>query len=307
MPTLRQLEYLAAIAETRHFRRAAERVNTTQSTLSSQLNALEERLNLRLVERSSIKVSVTPAGEEVLVVARRMLRDAQTIRDIANIQTTGLSGLLRLGIVPTAAAVVLPRIVLQLRQSVPKLKIQVREEPPQQLAAGLQRGDFDVIITVVPLALGEATTVKLFDEALLIAFATGHPLAATGTIEPGDLAGLDILTLSKGQPMHTAVRSLCHVTGAVLRDDFEETSLDTLREMVANGLGAAFFPELYARMRIAGGSDIVLREIAGNPLSRSIAVCWQRSAPHPERYRTFAEAVIEACRPLKKLLINGRS
>jgi LysR family transcriptional regulator, hydrogen peroxide-inducible genes activator len=307
VPTLRQLDYFAAIAETRHFRRAAERANTTQSTLSSQLKALEERLGLKLVERSSRRVTITPIGEEILVIARRILRDEQTIRDIARMQNSGLSGVFRLGVVPTIGPVLLPRIVPLLRQKFPRLKIQAREGPPQQLAAGLQLGRFDAIITVLQRTLDEVTVVKLFDEALLISIASSHPLAAKSTITSADLADLDILTLSNGQPMHTAVRALCQANGAILRDDYEETSLDTLMEMVAGGSGAAFFPELYGRSRIAGGSDIVMREMAGNPLSRTIAMCWRHSVPAPERYRAFAEAVVEASRPLQDLLLKCRS
>ena len=135
MPTLRQLDYLVAIADTRHFRRAAEHTNTTQSTLSSQLKALEERLGLELVERSSTRVVVTPCGEEIVAIARRMLRDAQTIREIAKTRLKGLSGVLRAGVPPTIGPSLLPRAIPLLRRNYPQLQLHVREEPPSRLLA----------------------------------------------------------------------------------------------------------------------------------------------------------------------------
>lgn len=309
MPTLRQLDYLAAIAETRHFRRAAERVNTTQSTLSSQLKALEERLGLKLVERSSTRVTITPAGEEILAIARRMLRDAQAIREIAKMRVTGLSGVLRLGVPPTIGPSLLPRIVPPLRRKFPQLKLYVREEPPPQLAERLEQGGYDVIITILPRAPEAAVVVELFEEALLLAVAGDHPLASKAAVMPNDLSGLDILTLRKGHQIHTVAEALCQKTGAILRDDYEGTSLDTLREMVATGLGAAFLPALYGRSRITPESNIVLRELTGHPLIRKIVLCWRPSTPQSARMHEFADVIKTAAAsgPLPAHLVKNRS
>jgi LysR family hydrogen peroxide-inducible transcriptional activator len=294
VPTLRQLDYLVAIADTRHFRRAAEHTNTTQSTLSSQLKALEERLGLELVERSSTRVVVTPCGEEIVAIARRMLRDAQTIREIAKTRLKGLSGVLRAGVPPTIGPSLLPRAIPLLRRNFPQLQLHVREEPPFDLAMALENGGYDIIITILPVASDALVSLPLFDEPLLLAMASDHPLASKTPLVSADLADHDILTLKKGHHLHSTVEHLCQRTGAILRDDYEGTSLDTLREMVARGIGAAFLPMLYTRTRLAADARITLRELADFPLARTIGMCWRRSTPQSQHFQSIAEVMMAA-------------
>ena len=162
MPNLRQLEYLVALAETRHFRRAAERAHTTQPTLSEQLKALEERLGVQLVERSRAKVSLTPLGIQVVEIARRMLADAAEIRALATSGGTELSGVVRLGLPPTIGPYLLPSVIPALRKRFPGLKLYVREELPGSLPKSIEEGAHDLIISLLPIGQAALTVAPLF-------------------------------------------------------------------------------------------------------------------------------------------------
>jgi LysR family transcriptional regulator, hydrogen peroxide-inducible genes activator len=291
VPTLRQLDYLVAIAETLHFRRAAERMNATQSTLSSQLKALEERLGIQLVERTNAKVILTPAGHDVVAIARRMLRDAKEIRDIAKVRGRLFSGVLRLGVPPTIGPSLLPRAIPVIREKYPALKLYIREEPPSDLTRALEDGAYDAVITVMPVIIESLIAVPLFCEPLYLAISNEHPLAAKTILCVGDLKGLDVLTLKKGHQLHALVHALCERTGAVLRDDYEGTSLDTLREMVASGLGCAFLPALYVRSRLACDGSIALRTVSDCSLTRMVCLAWRRSSPLAENYQALAQII----------------
>ena len=164
MPNLRQLEYLVAVADTLHFRRAAERANTTQPNVSEQLKALEERLGAKLVERSRSRVLLTPLGVQVVDVARRMLRDMSEIKMLASTGGRELSGLLRLGLPPTIGPYLLPHVMPKLHEAYPELKLYVREALPEQLPKSLDEGSLDAIITLLPIAKADFESTHLFRE-----------------------------------------------------------------------------------------------------------------------------------------------
>lgn len=289
MPTLRQLEYLVAIADTRHFRRAAERVNTTQPTLSEQLKALEERLGAQLVQRSRSGVVLTGLGEQVVEIARRMLADAQHIRSLSSLGAGRLSGLLRLGMPPTIGPYLLPRVVPQLRVGFPQLKLYVREELPSELPAALTDGRLDVIVAPFPINSGDLLGEEMFSEPLHLAVASTHRLAQKSRVTALDLKGEDVLALGKGHQLHDVVAQLCAQTGARLRLDYEGTSLDTLREMVATGLGITFLPGLYVESAVRGDSMLKLIELSGRPLMRTIGMAWRKSDARADSYRRLAD------------------
>ena len=289
MPHLRQLEYLVAIADTLHFRRAAERTNTTQPTLSEQLKSLEDRLGVQLVERSRSRVVLTPVGVQVVEVARRILRDVGEIRAIASSGGKELAGLLRLGLPPTIGPYLLPHVLPALHRQHPDLRLYIRESPPAALPGALEDGSLDVVITMLPVPHAEFESVFLFREPLLLAVGADHPFAKEASIDKSRLAGQDVLALSRGHQLHDAVHSLCMEFGARLRYDFEGTSLDTLREMVLMGLGITFLPGLYARREIAGDPSLRLIEIKGRSLYRSVGMVWRRTSAQQSSYRRLSE------------------
>jgi len=289
VPSLRQLEYLVAIADTLHFKRAAERCNTTQPTLSEQLKALEDRLGAQLVERSRSRVVMSPLGHQIVEVARRMLRDAQEIKMLASSGGRELSGLLRLGLPPTIGPYLLPHVLPALHQAYPDLKLYVRENLAEALPRTLEDGHLDVIITLLPLAGAEFSTAPLFREPLVLAVASDHRLASRSSIRKEELEGEDMLALGPGHQLHEAVLSLCTEFGAKLRYDFEGTSLDTLREMVVMGLGITFLPGLYAKREIETDPSLKILTIEGRAIYRTVGMAWRKTSARQADYERLAE------------------
>lgn len=291
MPNLRQLEYLVAIADTRHFRRAAERVNTSQPTLSEQLKALEERLGAQLVERSRTRVVLTPLGEQVVEISRRMLADSNEIWALAQSGGRELAGVLRLGLPSTIGPYLLPRVIPELHQRYPGLRLYVREEAPRELPRALEEGRHDVIITLLPVKSSELVSQPLLREPLHLAVAVDHPLSRKSVVRREDVQGLDVLTLGRGHQMYRVVLGLCEEYGANLRLDYEGTSLDTLREMVAMGLGVTFLPDLYLKSVLGRDKSIKTVAIEGRSVYRTIGMAWRRSSARQESYEQLAALI----------------
>ncbi len=288
VPNLRQLEYLVAVADTLHFRRAAERSNTTQPNISEQIKALEERLGARLVERSRSRVLLTPLGVQIVEVARRMLRDLEEVRMLASTGGRELSGLLRLGLPPTIGPYLLPHVMPELHDAYPELKLYVREDLPEQLPRSLDEGSLDAIITLLPVAKSDFESSHLFREPLHLTVAHDHTLADKASVTKEDLEGQDMLALGPGHQLHDLVVNLCGEFGANLRFEFEGTSLDTLREMVIMGLGITFLPGFYVRREIDADPNLRTIPIEGRSIHRSVGMVWRRSSAHADDYGKLA-------------------
>lgn len=289
MPNLRQLEYLVALSETLHFRKAAERTNTTQPTLSEQLKALEKRLGAQLVERSKNRVLMTPLGEQVVEIARRMLSDANEIRNLASSGETGLSGVLRLGLPPTIGPYLLPLVIPELQKTYPELKLYVREELPGTLPLALEDGQHDLVISLLPAGGIDLESVPLFREPLFLTLARGHPLAKKQNVTRQSLSGVDVLALGKGHQLHDAVLALCEDFGANLRFDYEGTSLDTLREMVAMNLGVTFLPGLYVKAVVSRDESVTTIELDGRKNYRTVGLIWRKTSSRHATYLELAD------------------
>lgn len=291
MLSFRQLQYLMALSETRHFRRAAEQVGASQPTLSAQLKTMEERLGVQLVERSRSRVVLTGAGERILEPARRILRDLDEIREIAVSYGHAFGGTIRLGLPPTIGPYLLPRMVPQLHELYPDLRLYVREQTPQTLPRALADGRFDVLVMPLPVQGAELDVVPVFREPLYLVVPVDHPLAAKPEIRRADLRGRSILTLGAGHQLHEQTEAMCEEFGARLRFDFEGTSLDTLRQMVGMGMGLSFLPGLYVRTVLNTDTSLSARRIEGRTVTRTIGVVWRQSSSLADRYRMFADYV----------------
>lgn len=289
MPNIRQLEYLVAIADTLNFRRAAERTNTTQPTLSEQLKALEERLGAQLVERDRSRVLLTPIGVQVVEIARRILRDSNEIRQLTASGGKELAGVLRLGLPPTIGPYLLPLVLPSLHKSFPDLKLYIREEVPEALPRALSEGTLDIVITLLPVPGSELVSQSLFREPLYLVAAADDPLSAMKKVQRSDLDGRDVLALGRGHQLHEVVVALCEEFGARLRYDFEGTSLDTLREMVMMGLGVTFLPGLYVRREIMTDPNLKVIELHGRAIYHNIGIAWRKSSALQTSYEQLAE------------------
>jgi LysR family hydrogen peroxide-inducible transcriptional activator len=290
MPSLQQMRYLVAIADTAHFGRAAERCNVSQPTLSGQLKELERRLGGLLVERDrKARVILTPLGREVVSRARRVLRDVEDIRALARRGGPHPVGTIRLGAVPTLGAYFLSLVVPDLHTSFPELRLFVREASSDSLVTYLEDGQLDAILLPLPVRGEHLEHTPLLTEPLMAVVAADHPLASRTHLGPEDLRGETVLALEPGHRLHAQVEELCAAVGASVARDFEGTSLDTLRLMVGMGIGLAFLPALYIRTEALKDPAVKVLRFAPDPPSRQVGLVWRRRAARAEAFHTLAE------------------
>ena len=291
MPTLQQFRYLAAIAETLHFRRAAENVHVTQPTLSTQLRELEEKLGVQLVERSRSGVTLTAIGAEVAARARVVLRDVADIAALARSAADPLAGTVRVGVVGSLGSYFLPLVIPSLHAQYPKLKFYVREGTAADLLSRLREGSLDVLFFPTPLDESSLHITPLFHEPLLIVLPADHPLSATPVVDRTALQGETVMTLEPGHRLHDTVADLCTETGAQLSLDYEGTSLDTLRQMVAMGLGLSVLPALYVRSEVTREALVTARPLSDPAPGRDIGMVWRKAAAQGNAYGELAAAI----------------
>jgi len=279
--TLKQLRYFVALAETRHYRRAAERVGVSQPSLSQQIVGLEAALGLELVERGRRGAILTPGGRDVRARARAILDEVAALSAMTKVARQGEGGTIRLGSTPTLGPYILPHVVRRLRLSYPALKLIIRDGAPKVLQDELIEGRHDMILTQLPVQSGDVKVERLFREPLKLAVAQDNPLAAQEAIQDADLAGQDILSLSDAYLLHSQTLQLCEELGAHLRQDYEGTSLDALRQMTSLDMGISFLPALYVRSEVREDSgDVVIRTFRGDRMTRSIGLVWRKRSAH---------------------------
>ena len=275
--TLRDLEYLVALAETRHFGRAAERCHVSQPTLSAQLRKLEDSLGVALVERRPRKVALTVAGEAVVERARRMLRDAEDIQALGRASQDPLAGQLRVGFIPTLGPYLLPRIAPRIARALPKLQLMLYEYQTASLLERTVRGELDLAILALPADTKGLVTRSLFAEAFLVAMPEHHRLTAKKRVKASDLRGEKLLLLEEGHCLRDQALDVCERVGTE-EQDFRATSLETLRQMVAAGLGLTLLPRLAAEGPFASARGLVVRPFAPPSPNRVIGAAWRRSS-----------------------------
>lgn len=290
-PSLRQLEYLVALADALHFRKAAERVHVSQPTLSGQIKELEQRLGAPLVERDRHSTRLTPLGKATADRARGILSEVENLSDLAKIGGKNLGGMIRLGVPPTLGPYLLPHVVPALHAEYPELKLYVREDRTRALEHGLSEGVFDMLLTTLPVHDPNVHDVLLFSEPLLVGIARDHRLAGRGAIRSQDLAGESVLSLGMGHRLYEQVQSLCEAYGATLISDYEGTSLDALRQMVGMGMGVSFFPALYALSEMDNDDQVITLPLAGGATLRSIGLVWRRQSPRSADYQRLGTII----------------
>lgn len=292
LPTLKQLQYFVALAETGHYRRAAEREGITQSSLSQQISNLEETLRLRLVERGRAGALLTPEGQEVLARARTIVEGAIGLADLSERMKSGLAGTLRLGSSPTLGPYLLPPVLRYLHELYPDLKLIIQEAPPRELLDGLRDGRHDMILTQLPVEASDVVVNRLFREPLRLVGARDHPLAGRAVVEDADLAEESILTLPTSFALHDQLAELAREVGAHVNYDYQGTSLDALRQMAAMNMGLTILPALYVHSEISEGTgDVAVMPFREGRLSRSIGLCWRRSSSDHTGYYALTQAI----------------
>lgn len=293
LPTLRQLRYLVALAEHRHFGRAAEACLATQSTLSAGLQELENLLGVTLVERTKRKVLLTPLGEEVVARARAVLRGAEEIADLAAASGVPLTGRVRLGVIPTIGPYLLPRVLPGLRAAHPRLRLYLREDLTARLLERLLAGDLDAALIALPYPVGDLEAETVGEDPFVVACPPDHPLAARAVVTADDLAGVELLLLEEGHCLREHALAACRLLGPSRGEGVLATSLHTLVQMVANGLGVTLIPAMAVRGGVLAGTALVTRPLADGS-GRGIGLVWRASSPRKDEFRLFAKTLREA-------------
>lgn len=298
MPRIQQLRYLVAVADTLNFSRAAQMCHVTQPTLSMQLKELEGRLETRLVERSRARVILTPTGAEIARRARGILAEIEDIREIARRDDPGaLQAKLQMGVVQTVGAYVLSLAMPSLRKSFPNLRIFVREDGLENLPKQLLDGTHDVLLLPDEPDRPDLVSVRLIREPLHLVLPADHRLASRNTVRPEELAGETILTMERGHRLHDQIARLCNAVGAVHARDYAGTTLDTLRQMVATGMGITLLPALYVRSDVLREKLVVARPLSANAPVRDIMMVWRASSPREGTYALLAETIRKCLAP----------
>lgn len=291
MPTLRQFEYLVALADVQNFGRAAAACNVSQPTLSQQLRALEERLGVTLIERDPSGAHLTPIGREITERARRLIVEVKDISALAQRSDKLVVGTLRLGITPTLGPYLLPKIVAALHREHPDLRLYIREGIPEEQALALSRGALDMLLGPLPIAGSNLEVVPLFREGLAIVAAPNHPLTKRTGLTLQDLNAAPVLSLDSRHHLHRQVAAICAELGMVLLRDYEGTSLDCVHQMAASGLGLAILPELYIKSDVGGLAGVKVLEPQGWRYTRHIAAAWRSGAAYSHAYRLIAKRI----------------
>jgi LysR family hydrogen peroxide-inducible transcriptional activator len=286
--SFKQIRYFIAVADAGSFRQAAFKLNITQPTLSTQISALEDTLGLQLFERTRSGTSMTVAGRELLLNARRIMEEAEGLNSKADSLSGGGMGTHRMGVTPTLGPYLLPHILSPLHTNYQSLRLYVREDAPSDLEIGLVNSQYDFILSTLPITANELVVMPLFREPLKLIVPREHKLANKARINRMDLFGEKILTIGEHHLFHRQITELCERVGAQVRRDYEGTSLDTLRQMVVMGMGAAFLPALYVKSEIRDEDEVRIATVEGVDVMRNHALAWRNTSPHKSFYRQLA-------------------
>jgi LysR family hydrogen peroxide-inducible transcriptional activator len=283
--TLSELRYLVAVADLRHFGRAADRCNVTQPTLSSQLRKLEEGLGVPLVERTTRSVTLTPQGERIVTHARRMLEEADTISEIARHRHGTLMSMLRIGIIPTLSPYILPLVLDKLHAAFPGLRLVLREDLTDNLLMALDSHALDVLLIAVPDQVEDYPVMPLFQEPFWLVCPTGHRLSNRPFVTDDDLFDEKMLLLDEGHCLRDQALAACGNQSRdqeTSNDDFRATSLETIIEMVAAGFGCTLLPAMAVPGLTAQDERLAVRPFRAPKAHRRIGLVWRASFPRSE-------------------------
>ncbi|TNG01913.1 MAG: hydrogen peroxide-inducible genes activator [Gammaproteobacteria bacterium] len=293
LPTVKQLRYLVALEKHQHFGKAAESCHVSQSAFSVAIRELESALDVKLVDRTNRSVTFTPIGRQVTSQARLCLFDLEGLMDIANEQRDPLSGELRLGVIPTIAPFMLPRILPGIRNKYSKLDLYLREDQTLPLYRELMRGGLDIILIALPYELKGVHAMTLFkDKFLLAVHKNSHLLDDPEHFRVNRLKGGEILLLEEGHCLREHVLSALNVRDRDKLNRFSATSLHTLVQMVDNDLGISFVPEMAVDSTLLNGTQVTLHSMS-KAYEREIALIWRASSARNEEFTQFGQLMKE--------------
>lgn len=294
--TLTELRYIVAVARERHFGRAAEACFVSQPTLSVAVKKLEDELGLTLFERGPGEVSVTPAGRRIIEQAQRVLEEASRIRELAAAGKDPLAGPLRLGAIYTIGPYLLPKLIPILRRTAPAMQLLIQENFTHRLSEELRSGEVDVILVALPFEAPGVMTRPVYDEPFMVAVPKGHPWENRKRITSEELTNESLLLLGEGHCFRDQVLDICHTVRSRERSPLARTveggSLETIRQMVAGGVGVTVLPA--TSTATSGGSSDLIRILpfARPAPTRRVGLAWRRSFPRPEAIEALRKAIL---------------
>ncbi len=284
--TLRQLRYFEALAHHGHFGRAADASSVSQPALSVQIKDLEQSLGTTLFERGARKVRLTAFGEDFALRVRDILARVDELSDLAKASSAGLGGRLRLGVIPTIAPYLLPRLIPELSRSHPEADIHIRESLTGRLIEELGQGRIDAAIVALPISEPSLTEIELFSEAFLLV----RPKADSHTSvpSPSDIIGQRLLLLEEGHCFRDQALSFCNVQTGLPRDGLDGSSMATLVQMVGAGLGITLIPEMAASVETRS-ANVTVSQFADPKPQRKVGMVWRKSNPLSEQFMELCE------------------
>ncbi|TPG12079.1 hydrogen peroxide-inducible genes activator [Sphingomonas oligophenolica] len=294
LPTLKQLHYLVALREHGHFGRAAEACFVTQSTLSAGLRELETLVGVVLVERTRRVVRFTPLGDRIADKARRVLREAEELGDMARAAGRPLSGEMRMSVIPTIAPFMLPRILPRLRQDYPDLRLFLREEPSAAACDGLHSGRTDCVLLALPYSCGDIASATLFEDRLFVAYLPADMANPAPMIPAAAIDESRLLLLEDGHCLKDHALAACNRPELRAEATMMGTSLHTIVQMVDNGLGMTMLPEMAIEAGILDHTGIEARPLDAANAVRRIALVWRRASPRERDFQLLATALAAA-------------
>lgn len=292
--TLQELRYLVALADKGHFVRAAEACHVGQPTLSTQLKKLEDYLGVTLFERNKHHLLPTSIGVEIVEQARQALDIMERIRELARQGLDPMDGPLRLGLIPTLGPYLMPHLLKTIRETFPKLHLFLREDLTTNLLERLRHGRLDALLLALPIHGDDIEVMALFREAFMVALPLGHALEHKEQIDEQELANQNVLLLEEGHCMRDQALAICGSRASDQREEFGATSLETLRQMVASGVGCTLLPALAAMP----GAGLLLNGLVqirpfGSPVpTRTIGIAWRHRYPREATVKRLAEVIL---------------
>ncbi len=296
-PTLKQLRYLVALAEHRNFRRAAEDCFISQPALSEQIQQLESLLNVQLVERSQRQVLITTFGWEIVERAREILCDVDDLVDLATRRQELFSTPMHMGVIPTIAPYLLPRILKKIRKAHPQLKLYLREEQTTRLLEQLRLGKLDFLILALPVEGADIESIELYKEEFVLISPKSNALAKKNTVRQIDLAQEQVLLLEEGHCLRDQALELCNSAGARESQEFRASSLNTLVQMVANGLGITLLPSLAVDIEVKGNTTLAVNRFAEPIPTRTIGLVWRKQTARRQEFDMLVKAIQKSIPP----------
>jgi LysR family transcriptional regulator, hydrogen peroxide-inducible genes activator len=290
-PSIKQLKYIVAVAEHRHFGNAAAACYVTQSTLSAGIQDVEEVLKVRVFERTKKQVLITEKGREIVLHAKRVLQEINDLIDITSSTPKPLSGKITLGVIPTVGPFLLPTVLNKLRKSFPELKVFLRESQTAALLEDLTTGRIDAALLALPYPINDMKKVELFDDSFHLACPSNHPLANQELLKVQHLATQPLLLLEEGHCLRQHALSACKLKGANYGVPYQCTSLSTLIQMVANGIGVTLVPEMGVKSGLLANTGLISRSFNDKSVKRTIGIVWRPSSSKQKDLELLAKYV----------------